>query len=422
MTDTLPVTQLRPAVDNPRRKVGDLAELSASIKRAGILEPLVVTPNGKGYLVVAGARRLAAAKKLRLKEVPVRIVELDEVQRQEAMLIENLQRSDLTPLEEADAFQRLTRDHKVTQRDLGERIGRSQAHISKRLALLKLPQAVHVALDSGRINLEAAVKLAPLADQPKKIEALVKRYPTAVPEYAVTQLVENVTRDKARDRRIAALGKKGITAVRSAPADGAYVGRYGALKGLDPKAHAKEPCHVVIVDQWGYESAFCTEPGRHPEGKEEQRKTAKLTAEQRRAKRHREELEATMQPRRAFIRAHIERMPTDADAFIAETLVFHITNVWGPEEDLPIAEQLLGLEVDEDSDDEAPLSTIAEQGPTEARRVALAMCLAMGEGSLESPGWQRADDQIRRHLTYLQTRGYELTKAELAELEGKAPR
>ncbi len=84
-----PLDKLKPASDNPRRSVGDVAELAASIQAVGILEPLVVTPQDGGYTVVAGSRRLAAARKAGLAEVPVVVCELSEEQRQEAMLIEN---------------------------------------------------------------------------------------------------------------------------------------------------------------------------------------------------------------------------------------------------------------------------------------------------------------------------------------------
>src|SRR5712691_8179475 len=89
---------------NPRKNVGDIDELAASIKEIGLLQPVVAVRHNGVYQVVAGSRRLAAAKKAGLKDIPTRVMELDEAQAQAASLIENLQRKDLEPLEEAEGY------------------------------------------------------------------------------------------------------------------------------------------------------------------------------------------------------------------------------------------------------------------------------------------------------------------------------
>lgn len=146
----LPLRSLIAAGDNPRRDLGDLSELAISIKSTGLLEPIVATPGEAGrYVIVAGHRRHAAAELAAVDTVPVYVRVMDDQERVAAMLVENLQRSDLAPLEEAGAFKRLVDEFGMPQRQLAEKVGRSQGHISKRLGLLDLPAAAQKALDSG---------------------------------------------------------------------------------------------------------------------------------------------------------------------------------------------------------------------------------------------------------------------------------
>ena len=159
------------ASDNPRRDVGDVSDLAASIRSVGLLEPLIVCQQGPSepYLVVAGHRRLAAAALAGLSVVPVIVRRLTDAERTEIMVIENLQREGLAPLEEALAYRRLI-DLGYSQRKLAERVGSSQATVSKRLALLNLPEAARAALDSGRITLEDAQALTKLNNLPERAE------------------------------------------------------------------------------------------------------------------------------------------------------------------------------------------------------------------------------------------------------------
>lgn len=164
----LEIDELHPATDNVRTKLTDLDGLAASIKAVGILEPLVVTPNGDGYTIVAGARRHAASIKAGLTTVPCVIRnEMSTAERVEAMVIENLQREGLTPLEEADAYQRLV-DLEWSQRQIAERVGRNQSHVSKRLTLTKLPDIARAALTDGRITIDVAVELTKLDEKDQK--------------------------------------------------------------------------------------------------------------------------------------------------------------------------------------------------------------------------------------------------------------
>ena len=154
----LPLTALVPASDNPRRGRGKLSDLAASIAAVGVLQPLLVTPeeDDDRYRIVCGERRWAAAIRAGLDSVPCVVCILTEIQRHEAMLIENLQGSNLSKMDEAQAYARLM-DLGLSQRDIASRVGRSQAHISRRLRLLTLPVETRALVDDGELPLEHAL-------------------------------------------------------------------------------------------------------------------------------------------------------------------------------------------------------------------------------------------------------------------------
>jgi ParB/RepB/Spo0J family partition protein len=156
---TLLLSQLAESPLNPRKAFGDLSELAASIKSAGIIEPLVVRQAGKGFEVVAGARRLRAAKKAGLKEVPVVVRELSDEDVREVQLIENLQREDLHPLEEAEAFEQL---HQIGHSfdEVADRVGRARTSVYERVKLLELVPDARKAFQSGKLTAATALLVA----------------------------------------------------------------------------------------------------------------------------------------------------------------------------------------------------------------------------------------------------------------------
>lgn len=153
----LPVDKLRPSELNPRFDVGDVSGLAESITSLGILVPLLVTPRSKHYLLIAGHRRLAAAKSLGLTEVPCIIREAEELERLKLMLVENHQRVLLSPVEEGVAYARILQQHKITQSKLAEDIGVSQTHVSKRLAILRLPKHAIGQIHRGELSVSDAL-------------------------------------------------------------------------------------------------------------------------------------------------------------------------------------------------------------------------------------------------------------------------
>src|SRR6266567_397851 len=279
--EVLPVGQIRTG-PNVRTALGDLKELAASIKALGVIEPLIVEPNGKGYRVIAGHRRLAAAKVAGLRQVPAIVRTVEDAERIELQLIENLQRADLSPTEEASAFERLITEHGYTHRKLGERIGRSQGHISKRLSLLTLPATEQAAVDSGRISIEGGLELTKLAGEPARVAAVLKHDPREIPRQVERQLaaIETGARVAALHEQIA---KEGLRTIALVP--DRYGGRPVLPKGamplgndwrelhIDPGKHSKLDCHAVYVEMsaWGKPKirAVCTDAAKqHPaEGK-----------------------------------------------------------------------------------------------------------------------------------------------------------
>lgn len=164
---------------NPRqpRKVfdeGKLDELASSIKEHGIVQPIVVRPVGGRYEIVAGERRWRAAKLAGLQRIPALVKEFSEVQVMEIALIENLQREDLNPLEEAEAYKLLMEECSLTQEELARRLGKSRPQISNMLRLLQLAEPVQEEIRAGRLSVGHAKVLLSVAEGKEQV-ALAQR-------------------------------------------------------------------------------------------------------------------------------------------------------------------------------------------------------------------------------------------------------
>ncbi len=150
----LAIDSVRPNPDQPR-KIFDpekLEELTASIRQHGVMQPLVVVEREDGYMIAAGERRWRAAQAAGLKEVPALVRQLDPRELAELSLIENLQREDLTGLEEAQAFSDLMTGHGYTQDALAERLGKSRSHVANTLRLLNLAPHEKKLLEQGKFS------------------------------------------------------------------------------------------------------------------------------------------------------------------------------------------------------------------------------------------------------------------------------
>lgn len=155
-TRSLPVERLVPGPFQPRRRFDpeDLAELAESIREQGVLQPILVrrAPEGENYEIIAGERRWRAAQMAQLHEVPVLVREFDDRTAMEIALVENVQRRDLTALEEAEGYQRLIEDYGHSQDEIGRAVGKSRSHIANTLRLLNLPDEVRGLLDDGQLT------------------------------------------------------------------------------------------------------------------------------------------------------------------------------------------------------------------------------------------------------------------------------
>lgn len=163
------LTEVHPNPDQPRRFFDEAAldELAASIKQYGILQPLVVTTAKEGYRLVAGERRLRAAQKAKLTAVPVIVRGLKELEELEIALVENVQRVDLSPLEQAASIERLHEQFSMMYDQIAKRLGKSNSTISNLVRLLQLPADAQAALANKEITEGHARAILALKDQPE---------------------------------------------------------------------------------------------------------------------------------------------------------------------------------------------------------------------------------------------------------------
>jgi len=138
----IPIDQIDPNPNQPRQVMGDLSELISSISEKGILEPLVVRQRGGRFQIIAGERRYQAAVQIGMRELPAVIREVDDAEVIELALIENLQRKDLTPFEEAEALQSLAARCAYTHEDMARKLGKSRTSITESLSLNNMPDEV----------------------------------------------------------------------------------------------------------------------------------------------------------------------------------------------------------------------------------------------------------------------------------------
>lgn len=195
------ISEVRPNPYQPRKSFDQKAidELRDSIETHGILQPIVVRKSIKGYEIVVGERRYRAAKEANLKKIPVIVKELDEQKMMELALIENLQREDLNPIEEGQAYSSLMQELELTQEQLAKRLGKSRPHIANHLRLLQLPALVQQLLSEKKLSMghgrallavKNKTKISPLVQKIIKENLSVRQV-----EALVQRMNENVSRE-----------------------------------------------------------------------------------------------------------------------------------------------------------------------------------------------------------------------------------
>jgi ParB family chromosome partitioning protein len=174
----IPIEQIQPNADQPRKDVGDLQSLTDSVREKGVLEPLLVRylPESDKFMIISGERRFHAARGAGLREVPCIEKDVDDAETLELALIENLQRKDLTPFEEAEGVQLLADRFGMTHEEIGEKIAKSRSSITETLSLRTIPETVKAqCIESGVLSKS---QLLQVARQPSegKMHDLVRRF------------------------------------------------------------------------------------------------------------------------------------------------------------------------------------------------------------------------------------------------------
>ncbi|MFZ0841416.1 MAG: ParB/RepB/Spo0J family partition protein [Xanthobacteraceae bacterium] len=188
----LPIELLKRNPYNPRRAFSEvqLDELAQSIRDRGIIQPLIVRPAGNdNYEIVAGERRWRAAQRAGLHEVPVVVVEVNDRDAFQLAIIENVQRADLNPIEEANAYQRLATEFDYSQEEVAKTVGKSRPHVANTLRLLKLTRTVQELITTNKLDAGHARILVGLDDQEELANLIVER------GYSVRQ-VEAMVRER----------------------------------------------------------------------------------------------------------------------------------------------------------------------------------------------------------------------------------
>jgi ParB family chromosome partitioning protein len=197
----VPLDKIAPNPYQPRQSFDEdsIAELAASIKKRGILQPILVKKDGAGYILVAGERRYRAARQAGMDNVPaVMLDDIDEADMLQIALIENLQREDLNPIETAHAYQTLIDKCELTQGQLGERIGKHRASIANSLRLLTLPEKIKTLVAAGKLSEGHARAILSVAD-PEIRDKIASRIIT---ESMTVRQAESISRQAKKRRRL----------------------------------------------------------------------------------------------------------------------------------------------------------------------------------------------------------------------------
>ena len=200
----LDLSDIRPNPYQPRKRFDDksLRELSDSIKENGVFQPIIVRKSVNGYEIIAGERRYRASKLAKKKTIPAIVRKFDESQMMEVAVLENLQREDLTPLEEAQAYEMLQKNLGLTQEEVSKRMGKSRPYIANYLRLLTLPSKTKRLLQHGDLSMGQARTLLGLKDK-DKIDALANRVAKeGMPVRKVEALVSEMNAKKPQKKTV----------------------------------------------------------------------------------------------------------------------------------------------------------------------------------------------------------------------------
>lgn len=201
--EELPLTDIRPNPYQPRKTFDEAAlqELASSIKQSGVFQPIILRKSINGYEIIAGERRFRASKLAGKETIPAIVRQIDEPQMMEIAVLENLQREDLTPLEEAEAYQTLIKKLSLTQEEVSERIGKSRPYIANYLRLLTLPDQTKKYLQAGELSMGQARTLLSLKHKEQIDQVAQKALADNLTVRQLEQLVLQLNTDKPKSDR-----------------------------------------------------------------------------------------------------------------------------------------------------------------------------------------------------------------------------
>jgi ParB/RepB/Spo0J family partition protein len=434
----IPLTQLRENPDNPRRSILDVDELADSIRAHGIVQALVVVPAavyagvvGDGYVIVAGHRRFHGAEKAGLAAVPAQVREdLDRTTAHEVMLIENLHREDLTKFEEARGYAQLAGEpHNLSQRQVADRVGVNQSHVSRMLAISSLPDKAQQAVRAGEVTIQDAAALAAVSEQPEVFDTAWQR---------VTQhrwSAKEALREAAREQVAAVkvreatekLTARGITIVADRPRYYVYGGESGkppvTLEALEQQTreHAKLDCHAAYVEGDGKVVYVCTKPTTHMST--QKRSGSSAEAKERAT---RKELKEAAAARTTLLRAALGGRGLSAKArteILQRGLVNAVDRPYAMTsgDGHAITLDILGLSpTDKKAYPRHVLAELIEGRKVSVDRLTAAIALAFIEEPLRDPHRKSWDEDATWYLEWLETEhGHDLSVIEHTRLGHK---
>ncbi|MFD1465467.1 ParB/RepB/Spo0J family partition protein [Lapidilactobacillus mulanensis] len=199
VVEELSLADIRPNPYQPRKTFDDAAlqELADSIRQSGVFQPIMVRKSLNGYEIIAGERRFRASKIAGKETIPAIVRQIDEQQMMEIAVLENLQREDLTPLEEAEAYQTLIQKLSLTQEEVSERIGKSRPYIANYLRLLTLPDVTKEYLQTGKLSMAQARTLLSLKNKAEIDTVAEKAIKDGLTVRQLEQFVLQMNADKA---------------------------------------------------------------------------------------------------------------------------------------------------------------------------------------------------------------------------------
>src|SRR5690625_292325 len=198
----IPIKDCRPNPYQPRKtfNADSIEELKESILEYGVIQPIIVRKSIKGYEIVVGERRFRAAKEAGLETIPAVEKELTDANMMELALLENLQRENLTPIEEAHAYGNLMRELEITQEELSKRLGKSRSHIANIVRLLSLPEQVIAYINNGELSMGHGRALIGIKDKEKIVPFVNKIRKEKLNVRQVEQLIIKLNEGRSEER------------------------------------------------------------------------------------------------------------------------------------------------------------------------------------------------------------------------------